>query len=66
MLKARVPFERKKKHDLSTYTFDDTPIEQSFEETLLDASPSFYNFKYLPKDISEITPRGGVNRCWLI
>ena len=26
-------------------------IEQSFEETLLDASPSFYNFKNLSKDI---------------
>jgi len=25
---------------LSVYTFDETPIEQSFEESLLDESPS--------------------------
>ena len=49
-LKTRVPFERKKL-DLSIYTFDVTLIEQSFEETLLDASPSFYNVKYLSKYI---------------
>ena len=50
ILKTRVPFERKRL-DLSIYTFDETPIEQSFEETLLDASSSFYNFKYLSEDI---------------
>ena len=48
ILKTRVPFKRKKL-DLSIYTFGETPIEQSFEETLLHALPSFYNFKYLSK-----------------
>ena len=36
---------------MSIRTFNETLIEQSFEETLLDASPNFHNFKYLPKDI---------------
>ena len=50
VLKVRVPFKRKKLY-LSIYTFDETPIEQSFEETLLHALQIFYNFKYLSKDI---------------
>ena len=54
VLKSRVPFKRKKP-DLSIYTFDETPIEQSFEESLLDASLSFYNFKYLSKDIEYVS-----------
>ena len=45
-----VSFQRKKL-DLSIYIFDETLIEQSFEETLLDESPYFYNFKYLFNDI---------------
>ena len=39
MLKARVPFERKKLN-LSIYTFDEISIEQTVEETILDKSPS--------------------------
>ena len=40
---------------MSIYTFNETPIKQSFEETLLDALSSFYNFKYLSKDIGCIS-----------
>ena len=40
ILKDRVSFERKKL-DLNIYTFDDTQIEQSFEETLFHESPCF-------------------------
>ena len=39
MLNVRVPFERKKL-DLSIYIFDETSIEQTVEETILDKSPS--------------------------
>ena len=31
--------------------FDEIPIEQSFEDTILDESPSLYNFKYLSNHI---------------
>ena len=42
----KVPFERKKL-DLSIYTFDETPIEQLFEDIILDESLISYNFKDL-------------------
>jgi len=40
---------------LSIYTFDETPIEQSFEETLLNKSPSLNYFKYLSNQIGCIS-----------
>ena len=49
ILKGRVPL--KEETWLEYFTFDETPINQSFEETLFDELPSFYNFKYLPNDI---------------
>ena len=42
---------KEKKLDLIIYTLDETPIEQSFEGTLIDASPSFYYLKCLSKYI---------------
>ena len=44
VLKARVVFERKK-FDLSIYIFDETLIEQSFQEALLDESLCFLQFQ---------------------
>jgi len=54
VLKTRVPFEEKKL-ELSIYTFDETLIEQSFQEALLDESLCFYNFKSLSNDIECIS-----------
>ena len=51
-LHSKLEFLSKERNlTLNIYTFDETLIEQSFEETLLDASPSFYNVKYLSKYI---------------
>ena len=46
VLKSIVSFERKKL-DLSIYTFDETPMEQFIEDTILDESPSLNNCKSL-------------------
>jgi len=46
VLKSKIPFKRKKL-DLSIYTFDKIVTEKSFEDIILDESPSSYNFKYL-------------------
>ena len=48
VLKVRTPFERKKL-DLSIYSFNETPIGQSFEE--ISCVTKFLQFKYLSKDI---------------
>ena len=50
MLKSKISFERNKL-DLSIYTFNETPSEQSFEDTMFGESTSLYNFKYLSEHI---------------
>jgi len=46
LIKSKISFERRKL-ELSIYTFDETPMEQFIENTILNGSPSLNTCKSL-------------------